>query len=547
MALYLCLFLLSFSALAARPVGAAIAAYTADGLTRIRPDDPPKLRKAVSLKAARNEYEPFQIVIHGGPQGLKEVNVQVSGLRGPEGRAIAARNIALYREHYIRVVKPSPKSTQGAGWYPDALIPFVNPVDGRPLQGGRFTAAPFDVEPGKNQPIWADAYIPANAKAGDYRGTVTVTARGEKPVKLALKLTVWDFTLPQIPSMRSNFGGFGESVAKAHKVAMGVPEFVEIEKRYAAVIAAHRLCPPIPYYLYPSARPDGSVETQQAHPAIKERMEGLRINGFPLNLIGEDPLGKGRERNIRYLRAMYDYLKQNGWEKYAYIYILDEPNDAAAYEEVRQRAKLVREAQPGIEVLCTEQAAPDNPEWGALVGSVDIWVPLWPLFSEKADLARLAAGEELWSYTALCQGETGKDTPFWQIDFPLLNYRIPMWTSWRYGITGLLYWTTAYWDKTEDIWTNPLTIYDAYNGEGSLFYPGSEAGFPGPVASMRLKALREGLEDYEYLNLLSARGDKAYADRAAGRTASGWFRWETDPSRLYAAREAIARRIMEKN
>ena len=68
---------------------------------------------------------------------------------------------------------------------------------------------------------------------------------------------------------------------------------------------------------------------------------------------------------------------------------------------------------------------------------------------------RLSAGEEIWSYTALCQGR--QDTPFWELDFPLLNYRIPMWISWRFGITGLLYWSTTNWAPTQDVWTNPVT------------------------------------------------------------------------------------------
>ncbi len=44
-------------------------------------------------------------------------------------------------------------------------------------------------------------------------------------------------------------------------------------------------------------------------------------------------------------------------------------------------------------------------------------------------------------YTVSCQGRPG--TPFWKLDFPILNYRIPMWTSWGPDITGLLYWSTT--------------------------------------------------------------------------------------------------------
>jgi hypothetical protein len=273
-------------------------------------------------------------------------------------------------------------------------------------------------------------------------------------------------------------------------------------------------------------------------------MESFHVTGFPVNLLGRDPSGKDRERNVKYLQAMFAYLKTNHWEKFAYIYVLDEPNDAAAYEQVRQRGGLIHEAQPGLKVLCTEQPTPENPAWGTLVGSVDIWVPLWTLFEEKAAAERLAASEELWSYTALCQGSKGRDTPYWQIDFPLLDYRIPAWMNWRHGVTGLLYWTTVYWPKVGDVWTNPATYGDdsnRFNGEGSLFYPGVDAGFAGPVASMRLKQIREGLEDYEYLKLLADRGQKELADKLARELAPSWTHWNDNPARLYAAREKIAR------
>jgi len=534
------------SNLSASPLKSPMRVYTVDSLTRVRPDDAPLAAQPVIIKAARNEFEPFQVVVHAGGEGLKGVNVEISDLRDARGRVIPRRHITLYREHYVEVKTPSPKSKEGVGWYPDALIPFLNPIDGKPLKGARFVAAPFDVKPNQSQPVWGDVFVPKETPAGLYAGKLTVTAQNQKAITVPVRLTVWNFTLPDMPSMRSNFGGFWRGVADVHKVGYGTPEFRMIERRYAEAMAAHRLCPLIPSHLYPKVNPDGGIDPQETHAALKEWMDRFHINGFPLNLIGDDPLGKDRERNIRYLQAMYAYLKSNGWERYAYIYVLDEPNDAQAYEQVRQRAKLIHEAQPGIKVLCTEQSIPDNPAWGTLVGSVDIWVPLWPLFNEKADGDRLKAGDELWSYTALCQGEKERDTPFWQIDFPLMNYRIPMWTSWRYGMTGLLYWTTVFWEQAGDVWTNPVTIYSQYNGEGVLFYPGSAAGFDGPVATMRLKAIREGMEDYEYFKLLADQGDRDFVSRSVMSLAPSWTRWNDRPSDLYAAREQIARRIVAK-
>jgi hypothetical protein len=305
-------------------------------------------------------------------------------------------------------------------------------------------------------------------------------------------------------------------------------------------MSAHRLCPPVPPYLQPKAGPDGTIDSKASHAGLKEWIESLHLTGYPIKLLGEDPAGKDRDRNVKMIQSTWAYLKENGWEKLAYIYVVDEPNDSATYEEVRKRAKMIHEAQPGLKVLCTEQPTPTDPAWGTLVGSVDIWVPIWPLFEEKSIAERQKAGEEAWSYTALCQGKAGEDTPFWQLDFPLLNYRIPGWTSRRYGLTGLLYWTAVFW-AAGDPWANPLTYNKQYNGEGVLFYPGSDAGIEGPVASMRLKALRDGLEDYEVLLLAGDAG----VEKAAS-IASSWTKWETDPAKLAAAREDLARLILAK-
>src|SRR5213082_343385 len=359
------------------PAQAALSAFPVDGLARVRRYDTVFSNTTASIKAARNEYEPFQIVVRAGGEGLKSVNLEARDLRGEDGHVIERRHVALYLEHYIEVAQPSPKSKEGAGWYPDALIPFVYPADGRPLKNARFAGAPFEVEPKANQPVWVEVFVPKDAAPGAYSGTVTVTVKRQKAVTVPVRLTVWNFTLPDTPSLRSNFGDFDSRVAAAHQVEVKSKEFRDLERRYAEALAAHRICPPIPGYLYPKANADGSIDSAQTHALLKEWMERFHVTGFPINLLGSDPLGKDRERNVKYLRAMYAYLKANGWEKLAYIYVLDEPNDAAAYEQVRQRAKLIHEAQPGIKVLCTEQPTPDDPAWGALVGSVDIWVPLW--------------------------------------------------------------------------------------------------------------------------------------------------------------------------
>ena len=123
--------------------------------------------------------------------------------------------------------------------------------------------------------------------------------------------------------------------------------------------------------------------------------------------------------------------------------------------------------------------------WGDLYGAVDIWCPLFSLHRQESSAQRQALGETIWTYTALCQGPP---TPWWHIDFPLLNYRVPAWLAWRNGMKGLLYWGgMSYWDKTDDPWTQAPSYAGngrlqqgekgiVFQGEGSLVYPAPHRG-----------------------------------------------------------------------
>jgi hypothetical protein len=533
-------------ALSCAPARSEMTVFTADALLRIRPDDPPAIASSIVIRAARNEYEPFQVIVHAGSATLAGVSATASDLRSHGGSVIDASNITFYREQYVRIATPSPRSSEGKGWYPDALIPFARPAGSSTSAKPRFAGAPFAVDAGTNQPIWIDVYVPKDAAPGDYSGIVTVSADHEKPVQIAVQLTVWDITLPDTPSMRSNFGKLGTDIAKAHGVVMNSVAFQTPEWNYAVELAAHRISPIIPNTLYPEVRDDGSIDYARTDAGLKKWMTTFHVTGFPIRLLGDDPTGRDRARNVAHLRAMYAYLKSNGWEKTAYVYALDEPNSAHDYDEVRRRAKLIHDVQPGIKVMCTEQPVPEKKGWGTLVGSVDIWVPLWTLWDDASIGERERAGDEVWSYTALCQGRKSDDTPYWEIDFPLLDFRIPMWISWSCGATGLLYWSPVNWGGTHDMWTDPGTLRahgQTYNGEGALFYPGTAAGIDGPVVSMRLKQIREGFEDYEYLKLLADKGDSAFANEIVHTIARSWSDWDSDSQALYEAREKIARRL----
>jgi hypothetical protein len=207
-----------------------------------------------------------------------------------------------------------------------------------------------------------------------------------------------------------------------------------------------------------------------------------------------------------------------------------------------------------FEHLVTEQGKPQNPDWGDLIGAVDIWCPLFPLFREDYEGDRYMLNHEpVWAYTALCQEAP---TPWWHIDWPLLNYRVPAWIAWQTSITGLLYWGgMAYWNQVDDPWTDAWTyghgkggqMGTVYNGEGTLVYPGRPCGFDGVVPSLRLKALRDGIEDYEYLAILWRARLVPQAEDIVDPLAAAWFQWEKDPAAFDKARAALAPLILKKD
>jgi hypothetical protein len=168
-------------------------------------------------------------------------------------------------------------------------------------------------------------------------------------------------------------------------------------------------------------------------------------------------------------------------------------------------------------------------------------VPRFSDYNASAAQARQAAGDAVWVYT------TGvSPAPAWLLDYPVLNFRVPLWMNWVNRVQGLLYWQTTYWAEVADPWTDSRTMHVGpyvLNGEGSLVYPGNAVGYSGAIASARLKALRDGMEDYEYLKLLGAVAGTGVAD-AIGRTvATSFTSWNGSVAALQEAREALAERI----
>ncbi len=552
-------------------------------MDRILQHETPFGTPTAEIAAARNEVESFQVVVAARGEGLRVTSAVLSELVGEGGAKFSGDSIRLYREEYVRVRMSTPRAELPPGLYPDALVPFIDPVTGNPIlprsrrqehwgeptitTGHDMYAVPFDVFEGQNQPLWIDIHVPKGVPAGIYRGTIRVSADKGK-AELPVTLTVWDFDLPDGPTHCNHFGGFS-GIASLFGVKRDSDEFREIEARYCQALAEHRLNPPLPSHLLPQANPDGSLTIDpKRHEALRAFIEKLHVTDFqipssPFGRLPHSTTGANyktippdqREKALRYYRDYYQYVKSNGWADRAYIYLLDEPNTAENYEQVIVLADVAHQAAPELKCLVVEQTYPHKPVWADIDPAVDIWCPLWSFIDRETINQKLKQGDAVWSYTALVQRSPRyhpkyeevreKDPPYWHIDRPLLVYRVPTWINRQYGITGLLYWSTV--TRMIEPWCNPAFAHPRhFNGGGYLFYPGVPCGIQGPVASMRLKNIRDSMEDYEYFALLEQRAGAAAVQKIVNRITPTWWGYTRDPKTLLDARRELAAAILAR-
>jgi hypothetical protein len=215
---------------------------------------------------------------------------------------------------------------------------------------------------------------------------------------------------------------------------------------------------------------------------------------------------------------------------------------------MREYFGLVRQRYPGIRTLTTAMVPQDPAVMRDL--NVDWNCPVTPAYRlAEADRCR-AAGLQVWSYICL-----GPGYPYanWLANHPLIEARVIWWQAWQQRMDGFLYWGLNIWDspgndRPIDPARGPLLDwsittggeYDWLHGDGRLLYAGKD----GPIGSIRLANIRDGLEDYEYLWLLQNRAKTpAPVQQACLPVTANLTTFTRNPQVLYAQRETLARGI----
>lgn len=550
---------------ATQPIPHAIGVWTADAMTRVFRDQPARPRTEPLLQAARGEWDAFQVILTGAPEDLSGARLTAGPLLGPERATLPAPTI--YREHYVRVTHSSPQTCLPAGDYPDALVPQS------------FPEAPLPKVSSLNQPFWVDLFVPYAQPAGRYQGEVHILLRNGHRQSLPFSLVVHPFDLPVVPTLGSSFWLGWRRVAEVHGFDASAdypsPELETLLEAYADLLAEHRLSIDQIRQSYPDAR-TGQLDKSAVEQALRRHLLHRRAANIGLPIFPtwpfNDPLGRDRIAAQQYLADWMKILHRFRCGDRGYIALgdLDEPNNAPAYDRVRQWGAFINEAeqrhQVRLPLLITEQPTPDQPEWGSLDGAVDIWVPHFSAVYEDMEspngrrniAKRLAAGEQVWTYAALVQlSEVWKEhhqhpktvtqghPPVWMIDYPPINHRILPWLMHLHGITGLAYWDVLHYPNDVDPWQDAGSFRggdETFNGDGFYLYPATRKrhGLEGPVASIRLKWLRAAAQDFDYLTLAKQAGFTAQTQQLTATFAKGFGDWQDDIPALLAARQQIA-------
>jgi len=548
--------LLAATATAASLAGAAHATpvvYGERASTKIRPGDQVGAGADVDLVAARNEFVSFQVVVHGADTGASGVRAAFSGVQGPG--QIGGSRVTLYREAFLDVGKKSGGAGDLGPW-PDPLVPDKDELLGEPRN-----AFPFDVPKGQARALWVDLHVPQDAQPGTYRGEVTVDGRGFS-ARVPVRLQVVDANLPSTASLATAFilyPGNPCQVATGSSECKDDPRLAaRVMDGYVRLALDHRVTIPNAFTV---AR-DGSnwAAFDEAHGRWMEGTAETRLPGARLTSAQVTA-----RRDVAAFRQWAAHFRERGWLDRLYDYTGDEPPYGISFAEAAARAKATREADPGLRTLLTITA--QQPSSNGLGELNDLVVPVINhLDGTEAPYVgnqRAAYGPHLtrpgtdfWLYqSCMSQGcafgtnapenKEGAGWPSYMMDRSAARNRAMPWLAWKYDARGELYYETGL--ALTSAWTDQFRFNG--NGDGTLFYPGTPDRIGGtttvPLPSLRLKQIRLGQQDYEWLKLVVDAGDPTFARRVVDELLPLASSVTDDGARFDAARAQLIQRYLE--
>jgi hypothetical protein len=475
----------------------------------------------------------------------------LEGLSDGAGHTITGREVVLYREALINVAAKT-GGDGAAGVWPDALVPDVDPI-----MGEKRNAFPFDVPANESRAVLVDIHAPRATPAGSYTGVLHVT--GGVTVDVPVTLTVWDFEVPSTSTLKTAFGMAWNGPCMGHNDGgcSNTAAEMALRARYIQSALDNHVSIHQPYYtstVDTSGNANWGAFDQYAGPFL-DGTANMRLQGAKLTSVSVNGA-----TNSNVVRGWSQHFKDKGWTSTTlFDYVCDEPPLTCQWSDINPRISQARAGDASVATLVTTTTAEAQNRG---VSGIDLFVPVINYVEGKpgtqyAGNQRSKYAANAWWYQSCMSfgcsgvgggldgtGETG--WPTYAIDSDATRNRAMEWMSFSYDMQGELYYETTMAYFNGDAWSNQTAF--GGTGDGTLFYPGTTAKIGGqteiPVESIRLKQLRDGMEDYELLNLAKTLGLGAQAKAIAQGVYPKTYQATTTAAALDSARAELAALIL---
>ncbi len=430
----------------------------------------------------------------------------------------------------------------------------------------------FDLAPGRSYMYIIKATSAIDSPAGLYTAAVTVKDADGKEIKRAeVHAYVWNFALPEETTLKTQMDLSWYNIYVTHECWAGDDSL--LYKNYYDLLLSNRVCA---YSLpYNNANDPGSVDLY-ADERILEYLNNPRVTAFnPINW-------KNHSYTNDTIMGAYEFLSQKEeWLDKSYFYVVDEPSSKGDLDRINAAGEQLKQTFPGYKMLapldrnytlsadCTEDYITYTSD------SLNVWC-YKPFFHTTYEeycynrnltyrsspgnetvlgtftdrmLAAQAEGDEVWWYVTRRPQEPeitlGMDTSS-------IRHRILFWQQKLYNVDGFLYYLANDWyGLSEDHGLNKKhetnggpDFFDCY-GNGVLLYCGADFDEYGPVSSLRLENVRDGIEDFEYLTMLEDIYGEELTDALIGRLTTSIIQYNTDIDNFTDLRVALGNIIEE--
>jgi hypothetical protein len=510
----------------------------------------------VSLFAARGEYISWQLVLTNNT-GRTLTNIRIEMPEFSNNKTLLPFRPEFFLEWSVEVKTPSTGyniASLGTGWYPDALIPFEYIQYDSSEVRHRWTyplwLPDFNnrIDNQKSMIVWIDQYVPfkrEDALPGKYTTRIAVSI-GNETQEIPVELTVWDFAIPNDNRFKAGLQheGFVRSMGekqeleiyqllKRNRIAMLDPTYepeMKLSQDGSAIIDWTRHDARLEKYFSGKAF---TVEYGYKYgPGYGEPVETFVL---PFDVYGKhgtrgwpDIGTPDVERNEKNRAIYIDCIKQvrkhfsklidpSKTDITVYLNGLDESYFPEAWSRMVFFGDIFREYYP--EALFRIDGGYSEEALQIVKGSISSWASHTIEYDYETIRKYQEMGIKVWLYGPMLYESrinswVGSSTI---LDLPLLNDRAISWCCWKYNTFSWLSWGAGAgwingWYDTES-WKDASKVrseqeseftFKKINGSALMIYaPGVIPNVTGPCPSIRLKTMRDGVQEYEYMRLLS--------------------------------------------